>query len=175
MKYQNKVFLIGPMGAGKSTIGRLLSTELSLPFMDSDRVIEERSGANIPWIFDIEGEEGFRQRETRVIDELTQLPKLVMATGGGVVMKEENRKMLQSRGTVIYLETSVDQQYERTRKDRNRPLLQQHNPRNKLSNLTEIRDPLYRDIADYVVSTNLGNPKSVIRDIKKYLSTDYTS
>lgn len=171
MNYPKKVFLIGPMGAGKSTIGRLLSVELGLPFKDSDRVIEERSGANIPWIFDIEGEEGFRQRESRIIDELTQLSELVMATGGGVVLSDENRRMLKSRGTVIYLETSVDQQVERTRKDRNRPLLQQDNPRNKLSNLTEERDPLYRETADYIVSTNRGNPKSVIREIKHYLNS----
>lgn len=172
MKDPNKVFLIGPMGAGKSTIGRLLSEELSLPFKDSDKVIEERSGADIPWIFDVEGEEGFRVREARVIDELTQYPQLVMATGGGVVMREENRLHLNSRGTVIYLETSVDQQYQRTKRDRNRPLIQQENPRQRLADLTELRDPLYRETADYIVSTNQGNPRSVIREITRYLRQD---
>src|SRR5690606_31550257 len=109
----------GPMGAGKSTIGRLLSAELKLEFFDSDKVIEERCGANIPWIFDKEGELGFREREQQVIDELTQLPNIVLATGGGVVMRPENRRFLSSRGTVVYLRTSVEQQLQRTSKDKN--------------------------------------------------------
>ena len=103
----NRIFLIGPMGAGKSTIGRLLSKELNLPFKDADREIEERCGADIPWIFDVEGEEGFRRREANIIDELTQLPRVVLATGGGAVLSETNRKHLRGRGTVIYLETPV--------------------------------------------------------------------
>lgn len=169
MKDPHKVFLIGPMGAGKSTLGRLLADELDLPFHDSDSEIEERSGADIAWIFDVEGEEGFRKREMKVIDELTRLPSLVMATGGGVVIREENRKNLQSRGTVVYLETEVDRQYERTRRDRKRPLLQQDDPKQKLTQLYQVRDPLYREIADLIVSTNRSNPKSVIREIKDYL------
>jgi len=158
------------MGAGKSTLGRLLSDELDLPFHDSDIEIEERSGADIAWIFDVEGEEGFRKREMKVIDELTQLPSLVMATGGGVVIREENRANLQSRGTVVYLETEVERQFERTRRDRKRPLLREDDPKQKLTQLYQIRDPLYREIADLIVSTNRGNPKSVIREIKEYLS-----
>ena len=169
MKDPQKVFLIGPMGAGKSTLGRLLSEELNLPFHDSDIESEERSGADIAWIFDVEGEEGFRKREMKVIEELTQLPCLIMATGGGVVLREENRRNLQSRGTVVYLETEVERQYERTRRDRKRPLLREDDPKQKLTQLYQMRDPLYREIADLIVSTNRGNPKSVIRDIKEYL------
>jgi len=158
------------MGAGKSTIGRLLSKELGLPFKDSDQEIEARTGADIPWIFDMEGEEGFRRRESAMIDELTQLPKIVLATGGGVVMLPENRVFLGGRGTVIYLETSVDQQFERTFKDKNRPLLQTENPRQKLQDLLSVRDPLYREIADIVIPTHQGNPKAVIRQIKNYIN-----
>jgi len=169
VKDPQKVFLIGPMGAGKSTLGRLLSEELNLPFHDSDIEIEERSGADIAWIFDVEGEDGFRKREMKVIEELTQLPCLIMATGGGVVLREENRRNLQSRGTVVYLETEVERQYERTRRDRKRPLLREDDPKQKLTQLYQVRDPLYREIADLIVSTNRGNPKSVIRDIKAYL------
>ncbi|MEE3112277.1 MAG: shikimate kinase, partial [Pseudomonadota bacterium] len=114
------LFLIGPMGAGKSTIGRLLAGELSRPFYDSDHAIQDRCGADIPWIFDVEGEQGFRQREIQMIDELTQLTDVVVATGGGAVLREENRRALRDRGTVVYLMTTVEQQLKRTAKDRNR-------------------------------------------------------
>lgn len=171
MNSSNRVFLIGPMGAGKSTIGRLLSKELSLPFKDSDHEIEERTGADIPWIFDMEGEEGFRNREASVIDELTQLPKVVLATGGGAILRDENRQHMASRGTVVYLETSVDQQYQRTYRDKNRPLIQQDNPREVLEKLMAIRDPLYRSTADLIVSTHLGNPQAVVRKICSYLGS----
>lgn len=163
------IFLVGPMGAGKSTIGRMLSKELSLPFKDTDHEIEARTGADIPWIFDMEGEGGFRDRETAMLDELTQLSDVVLATGGGAVMREENRRFLASRGTVIYLETSVDQQYQRTLRDKNRPLIQQDNPREVLEKLLEIRDPLYRSVADLIVSTHQGNPQIVVRKICQYL------
>ena len=116
------------MGAGKSTIGRLLSQELRFEFHDSDKVIEQRCGADIPWIFEKEGEQGFREREEQVIDELTQLSGIVLATGGGAVMREQNRIHLGSRGTVVYLCTSVDQQLARTGRDRNRPMLQTEDP-----------------------------------------------
>jgi shikimate kinase len=148
----------------------LLSKELDLPFKDSDHEIEERTGADIPWIFDMEGEEGFRNREVAVIDELTQLPRVVLATGGGAILREENRQNLASRGTVVYLETSVDQQYQRTYRDKNRPLIQQENPREVLESLLEVRDPLYRSTADLIVSTHLGNPQAVVRKICAYLS-----
>lgn len=169
MNSSSRVFLIGPMGAGKSTIGRLLSRELSFPFKDSDHEIEERTGADIPWIFDMEGEGGFRNREASIIDELTQLPKVVLATGGGAILREENRQHMCSRGTVVYLETSVDQQYQRTYRDKNRPLIQQNNPREVLEKLMAVRDPLYRSAADLIVSTHLGNPQAVVRKIRSYL------
>lgn len=153
------------MGAGKSTIGRMLSNELKLEFFDSDKVIEERCGANIPWIFDMEGESGFREREEQAIDELTQRDDIVLATGGGVVMRESNRQHLSSRGIVVYLRTSVEQQIIRTAKDKNRPLLQAENPQKILADLFAIRDPLYLSIADIVIETDQRNPKWVVLDL----------
>ena len=150
MNSSRRVFLVGPMGAGKSTIGRLLSKELSLPFKDTDHEIEERTGADIPWIFDMEGEEGFRDRETAVIDELTQLPEVVLATGGGAILRKQNRQFLASRGTVVYL--SSQPYFAHThRRDKNRPLIQQDDPRAVLEALLAVRDPLYRASADLIV------------------------
>ncbi|WP_300427881.1 shikimate kinase AroK [Thalassolituus sp.] len=163
------VFLIGPMGAGKSTIGRLLSQELRFEFHDSDKVIEQRCGADIPWIFEKEGEQGFREREEQVIDELTQLSGIVLATGGGAVMREQNRMHLGSRGTVVYLCTSVDQQLARTARDRNRPLLQTEDPEAVLRNLFATRDPLYRSVADIIIETDQRNPRWVVQELKKRL------
>lgn len=163
------VFLIGPMGAGKSTIGRLLSQELKYEFFDSDKVIEERCGADIPWIFDKEGEAGFREREESVIDELTQQKGIVLSTGGGAVLRSENRQHLASRGTVIYLCTSVDQQLARTARDRNRPLLQTDDPEAVLRKLFAERDPLYRSVADIIIETDQRNPRWVIQELKKRL------
>ncbi len=171
MSNLQSIFLVGPMGAGKSTIGRLLARELGLVFTDSDREIEERSGANIPWIFDVEGEAGFREREARVIDDLSLKGGLVLATGGGVVMREENRQALRSRGTVVYLQTSVDEQLERTSRDRNRPLLQTEDPQAVLAELMAVRDPLYREVADLIVSTDRQSPKAVVQSIVEQLST----
>ncbi|CAH0991878.1 Shikimate kinase 1 [Sinobacterium norvegicum] len=165
-----KVFLVGPMGAGKTTIGRLLAQELNLPFKDSDREIEERTGADIPWIFDVEGEEGFRNRETSALEALSQQSDMVLATGGGIVMRAENRTLLAARGIVVYLATSVEQQVLRTSKDRKRPLLQNEDPAAVLQKLLDIRDPLYRDIADYVVETDNRNPKAVAIDIAALLA-----
>jgi shikimate kinase len=157
------------MGAGKSTIGRLLSQELKFEFYDSDKVIEDRCGADIPWIFDKEGEAGFREREESVIDELTQQKGIVLSTGGGAVLRAENRQHLASRGTVIYLCTSVEQQLARTARDRNRPLLQTANPEAVLRKLFEERDPLYRSVADIIIETDQRNPRWVIQDLKKRL------
>ena len=159
------VFLIGPMGAGKSTIGRLLSQELKFEFYDSDKVIEERCGADIPWIFDMEGEVGFRRREHEVIEELSALNGIVLATGGGVVVTPENRRLLHDRGCVVYLWTPVEVQLARTRNDRNRPLLQTADPQAKLEALFAERDPLYREVAHHVVSTASGNLKKVADDV----------
>lgn len=159
------LFLIGPMGAGKSTIGRLLAAELSRPFYDSDHAIQDRCGADIPWIFDVEGEPGFRQREIQMIDELTQLPEVVVATGGGAVLREENRRALRERGTVVYLMTTVEQQLKRTAKDRNRPLLQCANREQVLNDMFAARDPLYRATSDITVRTDRRSPRAVVNEI----------
>jgi shikimate kinase len=159
------LFLIGPMGAGKSTIGRLLAAELSRGFVDSDHAIQDRCGADIPWIFDVEGEAGFRQREVQMIDELTKRYNAVVATGGGAVLREENRRALRERGTVIYLMTTVEQQLKRTAKDRNRPLLQCANREQVLYDMFAKRDPLYRATADITVRTDRRSPRAVVNEI----------
>ncbi len=159
------MILVGPMGAGKSTIGRLLAKELRLPFKDSDKEIEQRTGANIPWIFDVEGEQGFREREHAVIAELCRQRGIVLATGGGAVLREDNREALKGGGCVVYLRTSVEQQLERTSRDRNRPLLQKPNPGQVLAELMAIRDPLYRAIADITVETDERPPRLVVLEI----------
>ncbi len=168
--------LVGPMGAGKSTIGRQLSNALKKEFKDSDHEIVARTGASIPLIFEIEGEEGFRKREAAMIDELTQLNGIVLATGGGAVLREENRKHLTERGVVIYLYASVDQLFDRTSRDRNRPLLQTENPRQKLQDLMDERDPLYREVADMVIHTDDRSIRSVVKEILVRLKQeqDYT-
>ena len=153
------------MGAGKSTIGRLLSDELEIPFIDSDKEIEDKAGANIPWIFDMEGEAGFRERETKAIDDLTLIDNIVLATGGGAVLKAENRKYLRSRGFVVYLKTSVATQLERTSKDKNRPLLLQDDPEAILTRLLEQRHPLYMEICDMIAETDTLTPKCVVNEI----------
>lgn len=167
--HSTRIFLIGPMGAGKTTVGKRLAQILALPFFDSDRVIEQRTGATIPLIFDIEGEAGFRRREAAVIDQLTQLDRVVLATGGGAVATPENRCHLRERGTVVYLEASVDKQLARTRQDRNRPLLQTDDRRGRLSALFDQRQPLYREIAHLVVSTDRGNARTILTEIVRQL------
>lgn len=157
--------LVGPMGAGKSTIGRLLARELGLCFKDSDRVIEERTGASIPLIFELEGEEGFREREQQVIVDLMQEQGLVLATGGGAILRPENRAALVNGSQIIYLHTSVDHQLSRTARDRNRPLLQTENPRKVLENLLQVREPLYREVADIIIETDTRPPRLVVQEI----------
>lgn len=159
------LFLIGPMGTGKSTIGRALAAELHRNFFDSDHVIEQRCGCNIPWIFDVEGEAGFRIREAQVIDVLTRERNIVLATGGGAVTHPVSRRLLRERGVVVYLSTTIEQQLKRTARDRNRPLLQCENPEQRLRELLEIRDPLYRETATFVVSTDRRSPRSVVAEI----------
>ena len=165
------LILVGPMGAGKSTIGRLLAKELRLPFKDSDKEIEQRTGADIPWIFDVEGEQGFREREQSMIAELCQLNGVVLATGGGAVLRAANRDVLKAGGRVIYLFTSLEQQLERTSRDRNRPLLRAEDPGKVLRELMAIRDPLYREIADIVVQTDERPPRMVVQEILDQLET----
>lgn len=153
------------MGAGKTTIGRQLANKLHKEFKDSDHEIVGRTGASIPLIFEIEGEEGFRKREHDIIDTLTSENNLVLATGGGAVLNEENRKALVSRGTVIYLFATIEQLYQRTARDRNRPLLQTDNPKEKLRELMAQRDPLYRQVADFVLYTDERSVHSVVKEI----------
>lgn len=165
MTTPRRIVLIGPMGAGKTTIGKGLAKELGFEFLDSDKEIEQRCGADIPWIFDVEGETGFRERERAVIEDLCQREGIVLATGGGAILNEDNRRHLARDALVVYLQTSVDQQYERTRRDRHRPLLQREDPRGILQQLMEIRDPLYRSIANLIVVTDHRKPRAVIKDI----------
>jgi len=175
MSKANNIFLIGPMGAGKTTIGRHLATLLHKRFVDVDHEIERRTGVTIPVIFEIEGETGFRRRESTLLTELSQDEDIVMATGGGAVLMEENRRILKERGTVVYLHADIDTLVERTRRDRNRPLLQTEDPRGKIEELLRQREPIYREVADVVVDTGLRAPTSVARDIVtrlKALSND---
>ena len=157
------------MGAGKSTIGRLLAKELRVPFKDSDKEIEQRTGADIPWIFDVEGEAGFREREQAVIVELCELDGMVLATGGGAVMRAENRAALRRGGRVVYLHATVEQQIDRTSRDRNRPLLRNADPGKLLRELLAVRDPLYREIADIIVETDERPPRLVVQEILERL------
>ncbi len=157
------------MGAGKSTIGLLLAKELHSPFYDIDKVIEARAGANIPWIFDIEGEAGFRLREEQTIEEISLFSAVIVATGGGAVLSANNRANLSARGLVIYLQTTVEQQLERTSKDKNRPLLQTESPRTVLETLMQQREPLYNQICDLKILTDKRHPRSVVSEIIKKL------
>ncbi|MDT8894442.1 shikimate kinase AroK [Halomonas sp. I1] len=159
------LILVGPMGAGKSTIGRLLAADLSRDFLDSDHEIQSRCGADIPWIFDVEGESGFRDREAQMIRELAEREQVVIATGGGAVLREENRRVLRESGTVIYLYTTVSQQLRRTAKDRNRPLLQRDDRRQVLEEMFVLRDPLYQATSDIIVRTDRRGPRAVAGDI----------
>ncbi len=157
------------MGAGKSTIGKYLAQHLKLRFADTDTEIEARTGADIPWIFDMEGEAGFRDREQQVVEELTLWDDVVLATGGGVVMRAENRQALGARGYVVYLHATVDEQVRRTRRDRRRPLLQKGNPEEVLRTLMAIREPLYREIADHVIETDGCSPRTVAQRLVREL------
>jgi shikimate kinase len=165
----SNLILVGPMGAGKSTIGRLLAKELRVPFKDSDKEIEQRTGADIPWIFDVEGEAGFREREQAVIAELCELDGMVLATGGGAVMRADNRAALRHGGRVVYLHATVEQQIDRTSRDRNRPLLRNADPGKVLRELLAVRDPLYREIADIIVETDDRPPRLVVQEILERL------
>lgn len=163
------VFIVGPMGAGKTTIGRLLAKQLGREFVDSDWYVESQTGADIAWIFAKEGEAGFRARETRAIDELTQYKQIILATGGGAVMSAENRAFLHQRGIVVYLNAPVDVQMVRTAKDKSRPLLQQPNPRKILQELYKKRDPLYRQVAHIIMPTGHTYPRNMVNQLLQQL------
>ncbi|WP_395340091.1 shikimate kinase AroK [Ningiella sp. W23] len=165
MAEKRNVFLVGPMGAGKSTIGRHLADELHLDFFDSDQEIERRTGADIAWIFDLEGEDGFRKREETVIHDLTDKQGIVLATGGGSVVSKVIRNRLSARGIVVYLQTTIDKQVARTQRDKRRPLLQNDDPETVLRNLAEERNPLYEEVADYVVTTDEQSARAVANQI----------
>ncbi len=169
MKTSVNVFLVGPMGAGKTTIGRRLAQSLDRKFVDSDKEIENRTGADIPLIFEKEGESGFRMREKAVIREVTQRPGIVLATGGGAILDPDNRRWLSENGFVIYLSTSIEEQLKRTARDRNRPLLQTDNPRQRLTALLQVRDPLYRETADLIVRTDGRHVRRVVQTILRHL------
>jgi len=164
------IFLIGPMGAGKSAVGRQLARMLGRPFHDSDEEIEHRTGVDIAFIFEKEGEPGFRQRERTVIAELSTLPGIVLATGGGAVLDEANRGDLMANGTVVYLHASIDHQLKRTRRGRGRrPLLDTEDPRQRLQDLMLIREPLYRAMADCVINTDGRKVGAVAEEILTWL------
>jgi len=165
MNYQGNYFLIGPMGAGKTSVGRHLAELIKLDFVDSDTEIEARTGVDIAYIFEKEGEEGFRRREKKIIDEISSREGVVLATGGGAIMDVENRKNLSSRGYVIYLYTNVKIQVERVKKGRERPLLTNKDPEKILKDLMEVRDPLYREIAECVITTNGRHINSIAKEI----------
>ncbi|MGA8260722.1 MAG: shikimate kinase AroK [Arenicellales bacterium] len=163
----SNVFLIGPMAVGKTTIGRQLAKRLQLTFIDSDQEIEKRTGASISLIFDVEGESGFRDREEKVIAELAAMDGIVLATGGGVVLREENRKALRKHGIVVYLRASIESQLERTKSTKHRPLLETDDPRAALESLMVVREPLYRKEADFIVDTDHLSAGRVARQIAR--------
>jgi len=170
----NKLFLIGPMGAGKTTIGRLIAKQLGLTFYDSDREIEKRTGASISLIFELEQESGFRKRECKILDEFTQFDNIVLATGGGAILDPGNRKILASRGHVIYLFAPIEQLLNRTSRDKTRPLLQTDDPENKLQELMAIRDPLYREVAHTIIETNNSPVKHVVNNLLEIIKNIQT-
>jgi len=164
------IFLVGPMGSGKSAVGRLLARRRRQRFVDSDEEIERRTGVDIPFIFEREGESGFREREREVIEDLTQWPGIVLATGGGAVLLPENQRCLSTRGIVVYLDTSVAEQVVRTQRARNRPLLYGTDPAVRLAELYAHRDPIYRAIARISVSTDRRKVSAVVASIEAALS-----
>jgi shikimate kinase len=173
MKGGGNIFLVGMMGAGKTTVGRLLGRRLRLRFVDSDREIEGRCGVKIPVIFEIEGEAGFRAREALAIDALTALPGIVLATGGGAVLAEQNRRCLAARGTVVYLSAKPEDLYQRVRHDRNRPLLAGGEPLARLRELHLQRDPLYRSVADIVLETGAQSVQALARQLLDRLEAEW--
>ena len=169
---RNNLFLVGMMGAGKTTVGRLLARRLKRDFYDSDEEIERRCGVRIPVIFDIEGEAGFRVRESQAIAELCTLEAAVIATGGGAVLAEENRRRIAAAGTVVYLHARPGYLWQRVRHDRNRPLLASPDPQKRLEDLYAERDPLYREVADLVVDTGKQSVQTLARDLLARLEAE---
>lgn len=175
MRSRSNIFLIGPMGAGKTTVGRRLAELRGMTFADSDHEIEQRTGVDIAYIFEKEGEAGFRRREKHVIAELTAGHGLVLATGGGAVLEPENRQHLASRGFVVYLRATIEHQVRRTGHSDNRPLLQTGDRRGVLEELFALRDPLYREIADLVIETDGRNARALAQEIERHLDRPATA
>ena len=174
MNPASNLFFVGPMGAGKTTIGRRVAERLGLVFFDLDHEIEEHTGATIPLIFELEGEGGFRQREEAVLAELAARTNIVLSTGGGAVLSEANRRCLRERGFVVYLETTVEQQLARLARDRQRPLLSAPNRRERLVQLAAARDPLYREVADLIVpAANVRNVGTVANQLAARLRQEW--
>ncbi len=169
MTTTSNIFLIGPMGSGKTAVGRRLAHDLGRSFVDSDAVIEERTGVDIPFIFEKEGEAGFRRREAAIIDEFTGQDGIVLATGGGAILADDNRRHLMARGFIIYLTATVEQQLQRTGHSKERPLLNSGDRRTILTGLFAVRDPLYREIADLCVATDSRTVASVVAEILRHL------
>lgn len=175
MSKSGSIFLVGPMGAGKTTVGRRLAAARGMDFADSDQEVEARTGVNIAFIFEKEGETGFRRRERQAIAELTQRAGLVLATGGGAILDPDNRHCLAARGFVVYLHASIEQQLARTERTDTRPLLQGGNRRETLERLFTTRDPLYREIADLVLHTDGRNARTLAREIEDYFTRPATA
>ncbi|BAO28404.1 shikimate kinase [Sulfuritalea hydrogenivorans sk43H] len=167
---KNNIYLVGMPGAGKTTVGRQLARRMQRTFVDADHEIETRTGVRIPVIFDIEGEQGFRDRESRVIAELADESNLIVATGGGVVLRPQNRAALRQGGTVIYLHVAPRLLFERTRLDPNRPLLQVADPMQKIEELFAVRDPLYREVADIVITSTGGSISHLVKQLERELA-----
>ena len=167
--FSGNIFLVGMMGAGKTTVGKALARRLGKPFADTDQMIIQRTGVAVPVIFEIEGEAGFRARETAVLQDLARSPGSVIATGGGIVLRDINREILSTSGTVIYLRASVEDLWRRTSRDRNRPLLQTANPQQTLRDLYVQRDPLYREVADIIVDTSSQSVLRLVNDLMRKL------
>ena len=159
------IFIVGPMGSGKSTVGKIISDEMFLSFFDTDEEIESRTGASIDWIFDLEGEAGFRKRESDILNEMVEKNSIVLSTGGGIILSDNNRELLSSRGTVFYLSTPILTQVERTAKDKDRPLLKDGDPEEILTKLHNEREALYEMVSDHVVDTENKSSNEVASEI----------
>ncbi len=167
IKNINNIYLVGLMGSGKTTVGKLASKQLGKSFVDSDHLIEERTGVRVPLIFEYEGEEGFRKRETKVLEELIAMKNIILATGGGIILEKSNQKLLVENGLVIYLKADYDLLASRLRSDLTRPLLQGVNIKDRLKNLFMERDPIYKSIADCVIETKNKRATDIVKEIEK--------
>lgn len=163
------IYIVGPMGSGKSTVGKIVARSLFLDFLDSDEEIERTTGATIDWIFDLEGEAGFRKRETIELEKIVQLNSHVVATGGGIILSDHNRNLLGARGIVVYLETPIKTQVERTGKDKDRPLLKNGDPEAILTQLNSEREHLYKEVSDHVIQTINKSSQEVADQIIKII------